>query len=132
MTDHSLSRRLWRIGWLDRYRRRSCIVGWGIQRRNVVSNWFYGSNKPIPLLRQRLDIARSLDIIIQRLSQLLDRRVQRVLKIDKRILRPQPIAQLLAGNEFAGLFKKDRQNFDWLAVKVDAIPVLTQFSGARV
>jgi hypothetical protein len=55
-----------------------------------------------------------------------------VIKVDERILRPQALAQLLAGDHFLRTLKKRNQNLEWLQLQLQAVAVLTQLRRAKV
>ena len=73
------------------------------------------TDEPVAAAWQRLDIARDVGRIIERLAQAPNRRVQAGLEVDERIGGPEAIAQRLAGDELARtlLSSACRTAMDW-------------------
>jgi hypothetical protein len=55
-----------------------------------------------------------------------------VLEVDKRIGRPEPLAQLVARDDAAGPLEQRLQQPQRLILKVDAASLAAQVSGSRV
>ena len=67
-----------------------------------------GSDKTISAARERFNVAGIFRRIAERAPKLIHCRVQAVLEIDKRPGDPNVLAQLLAGNHFAGMCQQDQ------------------------
>ena len=57
--------------------------------------------------------------IAEGVPQAADRRIEAVIKIDESIGRPEPASQLLAGNDFSGLFEKLGEDLEGLLLQPD-------------
>ena len=99
---------------------------------DVVASALDRSDEAISAPLQRLDEARTLGVVAERGAQPLDRRVQPVLEIDERPVRPQPVAELVAGEHVRGTLEQHGQNFEWLVLQPDADAVLAQLTRADV
>jgi hypothetical protein len=55
-----------------------------------------------------------------------------VIEIDKGVSRPEAISQFVAGDDFAGLFQKDREDLERLFGKLKSQPVLAQFANLQI
>ena len=75
---------------------------------------------------ESLDKARVLGSIANRLPQLLHRRIQAVLEIDKRVGRPQRCAQHIAGHHFSPHLQQHDQDLEGLTLQLDADAVFAQ------
>src|SRR5208337_38753 len=93
---------------------------------------FHFSQKPVASARQCLDVLRPDCIVAQRLPQLLDRRIQAVLEIHKRVRRPDPRAQFLACHHFSCLLEQRRQHLHRLLLHFAFLPALIQLARANV
>ena len=62
----------------------------------------HSREKTIATLRQGLDVARRIGIVIQRTANLLDADIQAALKIDKQFLAPNLALDFLSRNRFTG------------------------------
>jgi hypothetical protein len=58
--------------------------------------------EPVAPPRHGFDIAGLAGVIVQYVAQSVDRFVERLIEIDKRILGPDPFFQLFTGDDFAG------------------------------
>ena len=90
------------------------------------------ADEAVATLRQRLDIARCIGFVAERLAQFLDRRVQAVVEINERVGGPEALANLLAGDQLAGLLQQDFENLDRLALQLQPDAILTELSALRV
>ena len=81
-------------------------------------------DEAIASARQRLDEARVVGRVAERLAQLLDRRVEGVVEVDEGVGRPEPFAHRLAGDDLARAFQEHRQQLKRLVLQLqsDAVP----------
>jgi len=100
--------------------------GYGGSRRGRRNNLHRG-DEPVAAPRQRLDVARFIRRVAQRPAQRLDGRVDAVLELDNRVVRPQAPLQLLACHQFARTRQQHGQHFHGLTGKLDLQPMLAQF-----
>jgi hypothetical protein len=75
-------------------------------------HYFDGSNKTIPIARQRLDEPRILGLISQRDAQFIHRSVNAVFKVNEGIDWPELLLDLFPGHHFAGPLEKRSQNLE--------------------
>jgi len=99
---------------------------------DVVSDDFYLGDKAVALLRKGLDITWRVGVVVECLTQLLNGGVEAVLEINEGVLRPEAFAEVVAGDDFAGAFQQDGQNFDRLAVEVELVAELEEFAGLGI
>src|SRR6266540_1161180 len=67
-------------------------------------------DQPVPAARNRFDEPRVLARILERIAKLLDRVVQTGVEVDERIRSPEPLAQLVTRDDFAGALQQDLQD----------------------
>ena len=67
-----------------------------------ILQFLHSCEKTIATLRQGLDVARRIGIVIQRTANLLDANIQAALKIDKEFLAPNLVLDFLSRNRFTG------------------------------
>ena len=79
---------------------------------------------------QRLDEARPLGVVAEHGAQPLDRGVQTVLEVDERAVRPQPVAQLVARQQFARMFEHQREHGERLILQAKPHAVFAQLARA--
>ena len=89
-------------------------------------------DEPVPATGQRLDIARDVGRIIERLAQAAHRRVQTGLEVDERIGGPEALAQCLTRDELARTLEQRVQNRDGLVGNLEAGGAVAQFPRAPV
>ena len=77
---------------------------------------------------QRFDEARPLGVVAEHGAQPLDGGVEAVLEVDERAVRPQPVAQLVARQQFARMFEHHRQHGERLILQPKPHAVLAQFA----
>jgi hypothetical protein len=82
------------------------------------------SDEAISAAVQRFHESGTLGIIAERGAQAFDRRVQPVLEVDERAVRPQPASELLTRQNFCRPFEQDRQQLEWLILQADPNAVL--------
>ena len=81
---------------------------------------------------QRLHEPRMLGVVAERGAQALDRRVQPVLEVDERAVRPQPLPELVAGQHLAGPLEQHGQQLERLVLQAEAHAVLAQLARAEI
>jgi hypothetical protein len=79
-----------------------------------------GSYEPIPSTRNRLQEARALWGVLEDVSNLTDCGIDAGIRIDKNILSPNPIADLIACNELAPLLHQKEEDFHRNAFELEA------------
>ena len=81
---------------------------------------------------QRLDIARVISGVTERLAQPPHGGVEAVLEIDEGIVRPQALAKLVAVEELAGAIQKGKEKPERLLRQNDVRAVGVQLAGAGI
>src|SRR5512138_2634175 len=102
--------------------------GYGLR----LSLTLHGANEPIAASRQRLDVFRIVGRIAQRLAKSIDRRIERLLRVDETLLRPQSPAEGFARDELAGLLQQRREDEERLIGQADGTPISAQLLRAQV
>src|SRR6266540_2704249 len=69
-------------------------------------------DQPVPAARNRFDEPRVLARILERIAKLLDRVVQTSVEVDERIRSPEPLAQLVTRDDFAGALQRGAATID--------------------
>src|ERR1700676_5578754 len=82
-----------------------------------------GSEETISPARHGFDEPGILRRISKGVPQAANGGVQAVIEIDEGIRRPEPLAQLLAGHDFAGLLQKLREYLERLLLQLDPHPL---------
>ena len=90
------------------------------------------SDKAVSTAGQRFDKTRARCGIAQRLPNLVDRRIQAVVEIDKGVGRPDLLPQIVAGDHPSGIFKQRGQDLERLFLQPDSGAILAQFAGRQV
>jgi hypothetical protein len=80
----------------------------------------------------RLYIKRTVSFITERISDLFDRKVHRLIEIDESPVRPQLAPNLLPGNEHARLANQKEQQLEWLGLKFQPAVFPPKFPGLDV
>jgi len=104
----------------------------GSARKVAEAGAFDRADEAIAAPRQRLDETRALRIVVQCGAKPFDRGIQSVLEVDKGAVRPELLAQLLAGDHEARLLKQALQDFERLALETDPDAVLAQLPCSRI
>ena len=55
-----------------------------------------------------------------------------MVEVDEGVGRPETIANLVAGDDFAGFFEQQGEDLERLVLQLDAEAVLAKFTGAQV
>src|SRR5215472_10539202 len=71
-------------------------------------------DEPVAAARHGLYVTRVFRGVAQGLPQLVDRDIEPVVEIDKRIGGPEPLAQLAEGHECTGALQQLKQDLKWL------------------
>jgi hypothetical protein len=118
----------WRRDSLDWRQLGAC----GDSNRRDRCELFDGSDETVAATGQGLDEAGIIGGVAEGFAELVDGGVEAVAEIDKGVLRPDALAELIAGDELAGVFEESGQNLKGLARKLDANPGFAQFTGGKV
>src|SRR5262249_2650935 len=108
-----------------------CFIQWG---GGVVQRWSLGlfnldgSDETVPTARQSFDKAGIRSRIVQSVTDLVDRSVQAVIKIDKSVSRPDLLSQLLPGHDLSWVLQELSQNLKRLLLKSNLESVLAQLA----
>src|SRR5713101_6665855 len=70
--------------------------------------------------------------VVQCLAQPVHSLVQTVVKIDKRVGRPEFLLKFLASDQFTGTFEQHSQHLKWLALQNESVSVVAQFGGSQI
>lgn len=100
--------------------------------RHRIGTATHRRNKAIPNPRNRLDIARRIRQIAQRVAKFLHRFIQAMIEINEHILRPQPLAKLLARNYFSRALQQHRQQLNRLLRQPDSCPALAKLTRSHI
>lgn len=99
-----------------------------IGRRSIdAPHQFHRSNKAIAPPGESLNEPGAVCRIPKRLPQLRHRGIQTSFELDKRVIRPQTLAEDLAGYHFAAILKQDAENAEGLVLQFDSNAALPQF-----
>lgn len=90
------------------------------------------SDKPVAASRKSLDEARIVRRFPERAAQPFDGRIDAVVELDNRIVRPQFLADFLAQHRLAGVLDEHEQDLKRLIGQVDPDTVLAHLAGAHV
>jgi hypothetical protein len=85
------------------------------------------SHKAIASSSQGLDISWCFDFVSQDFTEPFDIGVETVFEVDEGVGGPEALANLFAGNQLAGLFEQDGEDFDGLALQFELEVVPPQF-----
>jgi hypothetical protein len=55
-----------------------------------------------------------------------------VIKVDKGIVGPEPLSEILAGDNLTALFQQDSENSTGLFLKLDFSALLPEFTGPKI
>src|SRR5271170_455645 len=90
------------------------------------------THKPVATSRKSFDQPRFAGSVTESAAQLFDCRVQAVLKIHKGIFEPKPLAHLLTGDKFAGMFEQHREDAKGLLLKFDFAAALEKLTRTQI
>ncbi len=88
--------------------------------------------KAVAVFGQRLDEARTLGRVAQRLSQPGDDDVEVVIEIHEHFVAPEALAQFLARNHATGMLKQRDQHLKRLVTQLEFHPMLTELTRVQV
>ena len=91
-----------------------------------------GSDEPVTPTCECFNELRRLGGVAKRLTRFLDGRVQAVFEIDECVALPQPLAQILARDEFAWVFEQRDEDLSWMLLEADRCPVVVQLTGRSI
>ncbi len=96
---------------------RSCDGAFSL--RSSDWTWFDLADESIAAAWQGLDVARTVSGVMQCVAQPLHGRVEAVLEIYERIVRPQALAKLVAGDQLTGAVQKGEEEPERLLCQND-------------
>ena len=85
-------------------------------------------DEPVPALRDGLDVEGPLGLIAERVADLPDRGVHRLIEVDERIAGPERVANLVARQHAAGAAGQQREQLQRLRRERDGTAVLPKLS----
>jgi hypothetical protein len=86
----------------------------------------------IPTPWERFDENRLFRRFAERFTKPLDRGIEAVLEIYKRVSRPQPAADVFAGYQLPWMFQQHRKYLERLTLKPYCEPIAAQFTSAKI
>src|ERR1700680_1284528 len=92
---------------------------------------FYGRDKAIATAGQRFDKARALGRVPQGFADLVDGAVEPLVEV-REAFRPKLFAQLLAGNDLAGMTDQVRQDLKRLLLQLHLEAALVEFPCSKI
>src|SRR5262249_34259158 len=110
--------------WLNNFTGSTGLHNGWRKTRCVRNAFLYRGDETIAAPWEGLNVTRHFGRIVQRLAQLVDRCVQPVVEVHKRVAGPQTVAQLFSCDQRPWLFKQNRQDFERLADQLDLYPML--------
>lgn len=78
------------------------------------------------------DVTRGIGVVAEDVAKFFDGRIQGVVEIDESVLRPDPLAELLASDQSARLFKKGHENLERLLLAMKADTGLAKDAARKV
>ena len=103
-----------------------------LARRVVFAYPFHRNHQPIAPPGQGLDVLGFVGRITQRPPQVLDGRVDAVVKLDDGVVRPQFFSDLLAADQFALALDQHAQDLQGLLLQDRSVAVVAQLSARQV
>src|SRR5215472_3209565 len=88
--------------------------------------------KPVSTSWERLDVAWYISTVVQSFAQTTNGGIQPMIKINKRIFRPELGADLFACDQLSWLLQQHRQDLKWLVLQLDANAPLAQLTGIQI
>src|SRR5512141_384901 len=98
------------------------------ERSRIPTFHLYWSDEPISLPCQGFDEARTGGRVPQHIPNLVHRRVQAVIEIDKGTFRPQALADLGTGDQLPGLLQQHDENVEGLPLQRHTPSLFTQLT----
>jgi len=65
-------------------------------------------------------------------TQTLDGSVQACIEIDKGVVPPDVVSQILSGDDLAGIFQERYEEPEWLLLQLHPVPVFQEFAGGGI
>src|SRR4051794_9270324 len=110
-----------------------CVRSWrGGDRVRLPGPGLQGRDEAVSLAGYRLDVARTGSGIAQRFANLVNRRVQAVIKVHEGVGRPELLLQLFASHDLSGALEQQREDLKGLALEAHSYPTFAQFAGRKV
>ena len=92
-------------------------------------NW---SDEAVAAPGERFDEARVLRRVAQCITDAIDGTVESAIEIHHRVIRPDPLLQLLPGQHLTGPFQEGEKEFERLLLKLDFAALFEELPGAGV
>ena len=86
------------------------------------------SEEAISALGNGLDVTGMLGIIAKRLPQFANGYSEAAVEVDKRIVAPDAMAQVVAGDHLSSIFQKNDQKPEGLLLQLHPVPVFQEFA----
>src|SRR5258706_11984082 len=115
---------------MPRSRCRSRGRNWRLRRRRAHS--FNGSNKLVPALRDRLNEARCVGIVIERPTDLGHAHIKVPVEIDEDVSAPDLPLDLFPRQNLSGILRQQLQHLQLLWRNLDQYPRATQFAVLQI
>jgi hypothetical protein len=90
------------------------------------------NKEPISSLRDCLNVAGIIGVIVQRLPKLANRHPEAAVKINEGIVTPEAASKFLPADDFSGVFQERDEEPIRLLLQLDASPVLEELSRGDV
>jgi hypothetical protein len=91
-----------------------------------------GRHKAIPLAGKRFDESWIVSGVAEDFPQLVDDRVQAMIKVNERSVWPEVLAQFVARKHFAGALEQENQDLERLIWQAQADASFAKFTGSGV
>lgn len=104
----------------------------GDSKRGDRCELFDGSDEAVAATGKGFDEAGIVGGVAQGFAELVDSGVEAVAEIDEGVIGPNTLAELIAGDELAGVLEESGQDLKGLARKLDANAGLAEFTRAQV
>jgi len=93
---------------------------------------FYGGDKAIAAASERFDKARAFGRVAEGFADLVDGAVEALVEIGEGARRPKLLAELLAGDDFAGMSDEEGEDLKGLFLQLHLDAVLVELTGPRI
>src|ERR1700731_1650278 len=100
--------------------------------RRCWQHLYYLRDEPVSPPRDGLDEARLLRIILQHMANLADGRVDAVVSIEEYIRTPDPLDDLVPGDQLASPLYQEEQQFHGNPLQLENPAVAAQFISAQI
>src|SRR5215469_9823012 len=93
--------------------------------RDLVLQHFDGSDETIPTPRKGLNETWVVCRISYRFSQAVDRGIDTIVEVDKCVLAPEVLSQLLSCDHLARMLEEGGENLKWLSLELEEHPIFS-------